>query len=139
MMSVSLGSSETAKTGAMKRLLIIALMLAPLALPLAPASAQRSERLLTIFGEDKCPADTICVRAPERDRYRIPKELRRSTVTPDSQSWAVRSQSTLDTGHSGINSCSTSGPQGWTGCWLQQMKQAREEAKQNAAADRETP
>lgn len=138
-MAVSLGSSKTTKTGVMKRLLILALVAAPMAFPLAPAAAQRSERLLTIFGEDKCPEDTICVCAPERDRYRIPKHLRGPSLSPENQSWAARSQSTLDTGKSGINSCSSSGPQGWTGCWLQQMKQAREEARQGAAAERDVP
>lgn len=101
------------------------------ALPFTPATAQ--ERVLTIFGDDRCPVDTICVRAPERDRYRIPKQLRETKQTPDSQSWATRSQAAMSEGKSGAGSCSAAGAGGWTGCWAAQMRAAREEAKARAA------
>jgi hypothetical protein len=126
-----LRSSFKAQTRVAMRIQIFLCSLA-LVLPIAPASAQ--ERIMTIFGEDKCPADTICVRAPENDRYRIPKELRQPLKSPDSQSWAVRSQATLNEGKSGAESCSASGPNGWTGCWSEQMRKARAEAKEAAAA-----
>jgi hypothetical protein len=105
----------------------------------APAAAQSNERVLTVFGEDKCPADTICVRAPERDRYRIPKELRGPSILPENQSWAARSQATLSEGKSGAGSCSASGAGGWTGCWAEQMRKARAEAKALAAEQRQIP
>jgi hypothetical protein len=38
---------------------------------------QVGNRLITVFGNDPCPRDEICVRAPENERYRIPKELPR--------------------------------------------------------------
>lgn len=108
----------------MKKILSCALVLA--SLPLAtPANAQ--ERVLTIFGSDKCPANTICVRAPEEERYRIPKGLRRATPTPDSQSWAIRSQATLSEGYSGPG-CSAAGGIIDT-CFAKQLRAAREEAK----------
>lgn len=110
-----------------------------LSLPVMPVAAQSNERVLTIFGEDKCPADTICVRAPERDRYRIPKELRGPSILPENQSWAARSQSTLNEGKSGAGSCSASGAGGWTGCWAEQMRKAKEEARAKAAAERDVP
>jgi hypothetical protein len=103
------------------------LIAALLALPATPAAAEQMK--MTIYGDDKCPADAICVRAPERDRYRIPQNLRKRTLTPDSQSWSVRSQAAMEAGKTGTGSCSAVGAGGWTGCWLEQMKQAREEAK----------
>ena len=119
----------------MKKLLAAALCLSPLAAPL-PALAQ--DRILTIFGEDKCPANTICVRAKESERFRIPKDLREDPViAPGRQSWAAKAQSTLDAGtKTGTGSCSAVGPGGHTGCFAEQARQAKAEralaAKQNA-------
>ena len=109
--------------------------LAPLAMSV-PATAQiDNERILTVFGEDKCPADTICVRAPENERYRIPKQFRNSgVIAPQNQAWGARAEATLSAGaRTGTGSCSASGPGGWTGCWQQQMRAARAEAKATAA------
>ena len=93
-----------------------------------PAVAQ--ERVLTIFGEDKCPSDTICVVAPETERYRIPKPFRERLPGPQSESWAVRQQSIVnDVGKTGTGSCSSVGPGSWTGCWAEYMRQQRAEAK----------
>ena len=116
----------------MKLASLIALTVAPLALA-TPATAQ--QRLLTIFGDDKCPSDTICVVGDEKDRYRIPKFLREPAKTPASQSWAVRQQATLSEGKSGPGSCSASGAGGWTGCWNEYMKAMREEAATQKAAN----
>jgi hypothetical protein len=121
----------------MMRLALIATA-ALLALPTAPAMAQ-NERVLTIFGEDKCPVDTICVRAPERDRYRIPKEFREPSQKSENQSWATRSQATMSEGKSGTGSCSASGAGGWTGCWAEQMRKARAEREAAAATERKEP
>lgn len=108
----------------MKKILVLVLLLSTLP-QAAPVTAQ--ERVLTIFGNDKCPANTICVRAPEEERYRIPKGLRQSTPTPDSQSWAIRSQATLSEGYSGPG-CSAAGGIIDT-CFAKQLRAAREEAK----------
>ena len=117
----------------MRKLLISALMLTPLAVPL-PVLAQANDRVLTVFGDDKCPENTICVRAPEAERYRIPKNLREApSIAPNRQAWAARVPSVLDAGaKSGIGSCTASGPGGWTGCYAQQMRQARAEREQAA-------
>lgn len=121
-------SSSRDHTLVMRHAIVIAaLLVAPFAAS-TPVSAQlANERILTIFGEDKCPADTICVRAPENERYRIPKQFRESgVIAPQNQSWAARAQGTMDAGaRTGIGSCSASGPGGWTGCWQQQMRAAR--------------
>lgn len=119
----------------MKTLLSLAVVLG--SLPLAsPLMAQ--SRVLTIFGDDKCPANEICVTAPESERFRIPKDLRQSLPSPDSTSWAIRSQSTLSEGYSGPNSCTPVGPS-IDGCFAKQLRAAREEAKAAAAAKRDVP
>jgi hypothetical protein len=110
----------------MRLILALALSLVPLAAS-APAAAQ--QRSLTIFGDDKCPSDTICVVAPESERYRIPKPFRERLKSPDSTSWAIRSQATLSEGKSGPDSCSTVGAGGWTGCFMKQMREAYAEDK----------
>ena len=120
-------------------LAISALLLMPFAATTPVAAQIANERILTVFGEDKCPADTICVRAPENERYRIPKRLRESgIIAPQNQSWAARAQGTMDAGaKTGIGSCSANGPSGWTGCWAQQMRAAR--AERAAAAVENNP
>ena len=110
----------------MRLILAFALSLVQLAVS-APAAAQ--QRSLTIFGDDKCPSDTICVVAPETERYRIPKAFRERLKSPESTSWAIRSQATLSTGRSGTGSCSTVGAGGWTGCFMKQMQEAYAEDK----------
>ncbi len=118
---------------------IAALILVPLAMP-GPGFAQiANERVLTIFGEDKCPANTICVRAKESERYRIPKQFRNSgVIAPEHQAWGARAEATLSAGaKTGIGSCSPSGPGGWTGCYMQQMRAAR--AEKAAAAKENNP
>jgi hypothetical protein len=114
----------------------IALVLAPLALPSAALAQIENERVLTIFGNDKCPANTICVVAKESERYRIPKQFRNSgVIAPQNQAWGARAEATLSAGaKTGIGSCSATGSGGWTGCWAQQMRAARAEA---AAAAKE--
>jgi hypothetical protein len=110
---------------------------APLAVPTAPATAQRNtnEQVLIVFGNDPCPRDTICVRRSETERYRIPQELRRIEPSPQSQSWAQRARSMEYVGASGTNSCTPSGAGGWTGCYQQMLRQAREERRARAAGE----
>ncbi len=122
----------------MKKILVAALLALP-ALP-APAWAQAitNDRVLVIFGKDPCPANTICVTAPENERYRIPKALRNSgPIAPQNQSWAQRAQQIDKVGRSGTGSCSPAGPGGWTGCYMEQMRAARADrtnaAQENAA------
>lgn len=120
----------------MRKTLIAALLLVPLAAPLpAFAQATANDRVLTIFGNDKCPADTICVIAPESERFRIPKQFRNSgPIAPANQSWAARAQGVTDAGaRTGIGSCSAVGSGGWTGCYAKQLQQAREERRAAAA------
>jgi hypothetical protein len=105
----------------------------------APAAAQSNERVsrVIVYGRDACPRGTgdevvICGRRPEAERYRIPEALREGSNNPENESWAVRAQSLEYVGRTGIQSCSTVGPGGFTGCWEQMMRQAREERRQGA-------
>lgn len=114
--------------------LLIASMIAIAAIS-SPTISSAQERVLSVFGNDKCPANTICVVAPEADRYRIPKELRPSSANPQNQSWAVRSRSTLDTGSSSPSACQSASNSGGSGCWADSMRRARAEAKAKKEAE----
>ena len=105
----------------------------------APALAQQNDRALVIYGNDKCPEGTVCVRAPESERYRIPQSLRSGPLAPADQPWAQKAESLRGVGASGAGSCSAGGAGGWTGCWLRDMRAARAEKKQQAAAEAESP
>lgn len=100
-----------------------------------PALAQSKDQVLVIYGSDRCPANTICVKAPESDRYRIPKNLRDGSLPAGDQTWASRASSTSRAGAaSGIGSCSPVGAGGATGCTQQMLRQAREERRAARAA-----
>jgi hypothetical protein len=111
----------------------------------APAPAQPGERItrVIVYGSDPCPRGTedevvICGRRPENQRFRIPEELREGAVDPDpeSQSWAVRATSLEYVGRTGTQSCSTVGPGGFTGCWAELMRAARDERRTEGEAGR---
>ena len=97
-------------------------------------TADRVSRVI-VYGNDPCPRGdgevVICGRRAERDRYRIPQELRDDAASPDpeNESWAVRAQSLEYVGRTGIQSCSTVGPGGFTGCWAELMRAARAERR----------
>lgn len=126
-----------------KTLFTAAFLSVTLPIPFAgPALAQQTDRVLVIFGNDKCPTNAsgeeivVCARRPESERYRIPKELRSPIIiTPENQSWAAKANDTLNAGgNSGTGSCTAQGPGGWTGCWAQQMRDAKRQ-RQAAAAE----
>ncbi len=117
-------------------LFTLALIAAPAVMVPGPAAAQSNERVsrVIVYGRDACPRGTgdevvICGRRPETERYRIPEALREGSNNPENESWAVRAQSLEYVGRTGIQSCSTVGPGGFTGCWEQMMRQAREERR----------
>lgn len=124
----------------MRRLILLALAATAFA-PL-PAMAQQTDRVLVIYGNDKCPTNAsgeeivVCARQPESERYRIPKELRAPIViTPENQSWATKANAAMNAGSAtGTGSCSAVGAGGWTGCWAQQMREAKQ-ARQAQAAE----
>ena len=113
--------------------------LVPAASP-AQAPAERITRV-TVYGAERCPRASsageivICARRPDNERYRIPKEIRdrEASEGPDSTSWAERAQSLEYAGRTGIQSCSTVGPGGFTGCWAQLVRTARGERAKTSA------
>ncbi|HEX6376204.1 MAG TPA: hypothetical protein VFZ91_10840 [Allosphingosinicella sp.] len=124
----------------MKAALSLAVLAAASAAALAPAPAGAQEeriRRLVIYGADPCPRAAsgdeivVCARRPETERYRIPEELRdRGTEDdPESTSWAVRAESLEYVGRTGIQSCSTVGPGGVTGCWNELVRAWRQDRR----------
>ena len=82
-----------------------------------------------MFGTDPCPRDTICVRAPENERYRIPKVLRGATGAALAERWGDRARQLEYVGQSGIQSCSPVGPGGASGCYNQLVRRQRDEQR----------
>lgn len=104
-----------------------ALAIAGIGVPVAPAVAQSTLRAVTVFGRDQCPRDVICVRAPENDRYRIPKELRGLEGQAAAERWGDRARSIEYVGASGTMSCSPAGAGGASGCFRELNRKARAE------------
>ena len=104
-----------------------------------PALAQQNDKALVIYGNDLCPEGTICIRAPESDRYRIPQSLRSGPLAPSDQPWSQRAASIESVSRTGTGSCTNVGAGGWTGCWNRDMKAARADRKQDAQAAAESP
>ena len=103
------------------------------ATPLFVAPAMAADRVLVIFGNDKCPTSNgeeivVCSRKPESERYRIPEELRR-TRDRGSENWGDRATSIEYVGRTGVQSCSTSGSGGASGCFREMARQACDEQK----------
>ena len=115
--------------------------------PETPAEVSRNAPIngvLTLFGNERCPTDSngnevvVCVRRSAAEQFRIPKEMREFKVTPANESWAARAQGLVNdpTASGGIGSCSTVGPGGSTGCFLQQAQAARAENKDKKAEEK---
>jgi hypothetical protein len=96
----------------------------------APAEAQAGQTTITIFGNDPCPRENICIRAPESQRYRLPKTQQLQGTRQQRQSWAQQSQALATAGATGTGSCSAVGPGGHTGCLIKEINQAKQEAKE---------
>ena len=89
---------------------------------------------MIVYGDDACPPSTedtivVCARKPDKERYRIPEELRGDPNDPKSQAWAARATALEYAGRSGIGSCSTVGPGGVSGCFNQIVREARAERR----------
>jgi hypothetical protein len=96
---------------------------------------------LIIYGNDPCPqsADpnevTICVTLNEDDRFRVPPNLRENPNAPANQAWGNRAIELSYVGRTGTDSCSPSGPGGFTGCQQQLITQARAERRGSDAVN----
>lgn len=96
------------------------------------AEAQRSERVLIVYGDEECPTSNgeeivVCARLPEDERYRIPAPLRDRRDLPADQAWQARAEAVEYVGRTGTMSCSPVGPGGFTGCTQEMLRAARAE------------
>jgi hypothetical protein len=102
----------------------------------AVIDAQTRATVIEVFGNDPCPVGgndeiIVCARLPEEERYRLPREFRENPQRRINESWAVNVQELQYVGREGIMSCSTVGQAGFTGCWEEMMRQAREDRRVN--------
>ncbi|MFW2831568.1 hypothetical protein [Sphingomonas sp. ID0503] len=128
----------------MRRLLAVALLIAPMPAPAEeapPAEPAARMSTLIVFGNDPCPKSSddeivVCARLPESDRYRIPGRFRHKEKDAVSDGWVNRA-ATLDmVSRAGLpDSCSPVGSGGQTGCyrqfrqkWAAEQRQAKKEA-----------
>jgi hypothetical protein len=100
-----------------------------------PSPDGRRVSQLIVYGADPCPPSTseeivVCARRSEDERYRIPEPLRQQGQRR-AESWAAQARSLEYVGRTGIQSCSTVGPGGFTGCWAEMMRQARVDRRTN--------
>ena len=111
-----------------------------LVLPSGPALAQRSKvSEIIVYGTDPCPRSTdddvvVCARRPEAERFRIPEVLRDNGTPQERQSWTKQAEGLATAGATGIGSCSSVGPGGYTGCAQQEINRAFRERRQQDAA-----
>jgi hypothetical protein len=105
-----------------------------------PSTAEPRINQVMVFGNDPCPAAsndpdviTVCGHFPESERYRIPPNLRDNPNAAANQSWSNRATELSYVGRTGTDSCSTSGPGGFTGCLQQVINHAQ--AERHAAGD----
>jgi hypothetical protein len=116
------------------------LFAAALFLAAVPAAAQEetgapqtelAERTSTsiVYGDEACPKAqedeiVVCARRPERDRYRIPKELRNKGDPPSETSWGARNELLEEAARANLpGSCSVVGSYGQSGCQRQFVDQ----------------
>lgn len=104
----------------------------------APTVAEPRVNQLIVYGDDPCPESSneeiiVCARLPDSDRYRIPPNVRENPDDPSRESWANRAMELSYVGRAGTESCSPSGPGGFTGCFNQMVRQAR--AERSSAGD----
>lgn len=91
--------------------------------------------VLVLYGNERCPTNTngeeivVCQRRSAQEQFRIPKEVRTFEVTPENEAWAAREKSTQDAGAVGVGSCSTVGIGGATGCFVQNARRAKADAR----------
>jgi hypothetical protein len=112
---------------------LLAAGLAPSA-ALAQAGGDGRMNMVIVYGDDPCPQSTgdeitVCARKGEGERYRIPEPMRGSD-SPQNEAWTNRVLAYESVGASGTQSCSATGPGGWTGCASTFINNAYAEKKQ---------
>ena len=93
-------------------------------------------RQVIVYGNDPCPKSDgdeilVCARQDEKDRYRIPEQLRGELPgSTTNEAWTSRVRSIEYVGRSGTDSCSPVGAGGFTGCFNKIATAAKAERKQ---------
>lgn len=100
----------------------------------AAAGGDGRMNMVIVYGNDPCPQSTgdeitVCARKGEGERYRIPEPLRGSD-SPQNEAWTNRVLAYESVGAAGTQSCSATGPGGWTGCASKFINNAYAEKKQ---------
>jgi hypothetical protein len=103
-----------------------------------PALAQSQDRIIDVYGDDKCPSSggqeiVICKRHPAQEKYRIPKDLREQE--PDMHKLPGQGAMAVNTtGQTGVqvNSCNAIGAGVAAGC----VKQSADAWKAQQRADK---
>jgi hypothetical protein len=121
---------------------------APAPKPEAPGEVSQNapvNGVLVLYGNQQCPTDkqgnevVVCTRRNAGEQFRIPKEMRDFKVTPQNEAWAARLQPVMTAGDAGVNSCSTVGPGGQTGCFLKQAQADRQENRERKEDEAKIP
>jgi hypothetical protein len=108
---------------------ILAVLLALSASVLAQEPPERTTTAV-VYGDEACPKPSdeeeivVCARRPERERYRIPKELRGKGEPLSETSWGSRNELLEEAARVNLpGSCSTVGSYGQSGCQRQFVDQ----------------
>lgn len=103
-----------------------------------PLSAEPDVRQEVVYGDDSCSeaiGDEIltCIILVEGERYRIPEILRGDPNNPRNEAWANKIARIERISRFGTESCSASGLGGFTGCGIQEIREAYAELAQRDA------
>ena len=110
----------------------------------APAVAQVQDRIIDIYGDDKCPASNgqeivVCRPHPEGERFRIPRDLRESEAPPTPSANAVAAVRSTGGSAAQIQSCNSIGGGVNAGCLKQQTDAWRAQKRADKAAEGDIP
>jgi hypothetical protein len=111
----------------------------------APAAAQQADRVIDIYGNDKCPGSNgqgivVCRKHPESERYRIPQSLREEEPAPQSLGGQTVSAVNTTGGTGQQNkSCNTIGAGVNDGCMKNNLDAWKAEQRANKKAEQAVP
>lgn len=136
----------------MRRLLISTMFAASFgaftALPSTPAAAQNQDRIIDVYGDEKCPASNgqqivVCHRHSKDEQFRIPKDLRDQEPAPQARGGNVNAVSAVNstggTGTMQVGSCNTIGAGVNAGCDKQRNANWKAEKRAEKKAEDDIP
>ena len=105
-----------------------------------PAAEVSTPRVVPACRKDETATEiVICGKPLERSPYRLPPQQHRG-FDPEGPVMSVSRErnALLEHGDTGIHSCSTTGPGGWTGCDLKVIKRAEQQGRRVGVGSRGT-